>query len=384
MRTRSPARIVVLCPHPEGRAPAQRLKYEQYFPSWRKAGFEVDVRPFWSDATSSILYQRGHMLGKAAGVARGYLRRLRDVRDARRADLVYLFLEAAPLGPPLFERLIARAGVPIVYDIDDLVYLPHSSPANPFMRWLRGNTEPKFEELARIARHVIVTTEHLQRFVLGQNSHVTRIPPTLDTTRFVPRPHRDRTEGVVIGWTGSPSTSPYLHLLDDVFRELQRADDVSIRVIGDPSFQIPDVSLRVLPWQLDSEIQDLREMDIGVYPLPGNEWDKGKSGGKTRVYMALGIPTVAERLPTNREIIDDGRNGLLASTPEEWLSALRKLIHDPGLRRQLGDAGRATIVERYSVAVTEPVYLRVLRSALGSSARSSTQDHTDVPRTTPR
>ena len=71
-------------------------------------------------------------------LARGLARRRRDLEDALNADLVYLHLEAAPVGPPWIERRIARAGVPIVYDIDDLVHLPHGSRANPFMRMLRG------------------------------------------------------------------------------------------------------------------------------------------------------------------------------------------------------------------------------------------------------
>ena len=41
-------KIVIICPHPKGVAPGQRLKYEQYFESWRKNGYEVDIKPFMS------------------------------------------------------------------------------------------------------------------------------------------------------------------------------------------------------------------------------------------------------------------------------------------------------------------------------------------------
>ena len=99
----SAPRIVVICPHPEHCAPGQRLKFEQYYASWRNAGFTVDVRSFWDEATWKILYRSGHRAAKVSGLLRASARRLADLVAAARADLVYLFLEAAPLGPPLFE-----------------------------------------------------------------------------------------------------------------------------------------------------------------------------------------------------------------------------------------------------------------------------------------
>jgi glycosyltransferase involved in cell wall biosynthesis len=355
-------RIVVLCPHPPDRAPGQRLKFEQYYPSWRAAGYEVDVRPFWSPAASEHLYEPGQWGRKVAGVAGGFLRRVGDGRDALRADLVYLFLEALPLGPPILERMLVRRGVPLVYDIDDLVYLPHSSGQNPFMRWLRDYG--KVHELMGLANHVIVCTAHLQAVAAGYNKHVTRISSTIDLDLYQPRPHRPRTEGLVIGWSGSHSTSPYLHLLDSVLAELQRTEGIRVKVIGDGAFRIPGVEIKAMPWRLETEVAELSEIDIGVYPLPDEEWVLGKSGLKALQYMALGIPTVAQSVGTNLEIIDDGVNGLLAGDAKEWAQALRLLIRDPELRARLGDAGRRTVAAHYSVAVTRPEYLGVLDEVL--------------------
>ena len=358
----APPRIVVLCPHSPDRAPGQRLKFEQYYGSWRAAGYEVDVRPFWSSKAWEHLYERGQWGRKLASVAGGYLRRAGDAPAALRADVVYLFLEAAPLGPPVLERLLARRRVPVVYDIDDLVYLPHSSRQNPFMRWLRDHG--KVHELMGLADHVIVCTPHLESVAARHNAKVTRISSTIDLDLYHPRPHRPRTEGVVVGWSGSHSTSPYLHLLDGVLAELQRSDGIRVRVIGDGAFRIPGVEVEAMPWRLETEVADLSEIDIGVYPLPDDEWVLGKSGLKALQYMALAIPTVAQRVGANLEIIEHGANGLLADGADEWAEALRRLIRDPELRGRLGDAGRRTVAARYSVAVTRPVYLGVLGEVL--------------------
>lgn len=359
--------ILVLCPHPVDRAPGQRLKYEQYFDSWERAGYRVDVRPFWSERTWDVLYQPRHRARKVIGFLDGVRRRIVDTRDARRADLVYLFLGAAPVGPPLVERAVRRAGVPVVYDIDDLVYLPHGSSANRFMRWLRSRE--KVVELMTHAEQVVVCTTHLEQFARQHNEHVTDISSTIDTDAYRPRPHRDRTRGVVIGWSGSHSTAPYLHLLDDVLRELHRSEGTRVRVIGEPGFEIPGIDLEALPWRLETEVADLSEIDIGVYPLPDEEWVYGKSGLKALQYMALEIPPVAQRIGTNLEIIEHGVNGFLVSTQDEWLDAIRSLVHDPSRRKAMGQAARRAVLKRYSVEATAPVYLRVLEAALATSPR---------------
>jgi len=81
--------------------------------------------------------------------------------------------------------------------------------------------------------------------------------------------------------------------------------------------------------------------------------------------MGLGIPTVLAPIGANLEIVEHGRNGFFADTEEEWLDALTRLIQDPALRERIGKAGRATVEERYSVAVNWPLYREAVREALG-------------------
>jgi glycosyltransferase involved in cell wall biosynthesis len=354
--------MVVLCPYPVGRAPSQRLKFEQYYDDWRAHGWTVDVRPFWDEAGWEVLYRPGHPAEKLRALARGLARRRRDVEDALRADLVYLHLEAAPVGPPWIERRLVKARVPIVYDLDDMVHLAHSSPANPFMRWVRSRG--KIPEIARIASHVIVCTPYQERWARQHNARVTTISSTIDTDAYQPRGVRWETSGVVIGWSGSHSTAPYLHLLDDVLRELQRDDAIEIVVIGEPAFSIPGARVRALPWRRESEVEDLRQFDVGVYPLPHDEWVLGKSGLKALQYMALGVPPVVEGIGVNLDIVRHGENGLIASDWDEWVERVRWLVHDPTLRERLGAEARRTVEERYSVRATAPVYRRVLDAAL--------------------
>ena len=61
-------------------------------------------------------------------IARAFGRRAGVVRSLRSYDAVYLFREAALLGPPIFERLVSRSGVPTIFDFDDAVFVPYVSP----------------------------------------------------------------------------------------------------------------------------------------------------------------------------------------------------------------------------------------------------------------
>src|SRR5438309_3892575 len=85
-------RMLVLCPHPVGVAPGQRLKFEQYYPDWRREGWEITVSPFADRKLWPLLHQHGHVRAKIFGGLKGLVRRLADLVRMRRFDLVYCFM----------------------------------------------------------------------------------------------------------------------------------------------------------------------------------------------------------------------------------------------------------------------------------------------------
>jgi glycosyltransferase involved in cell wall biosynthesis len=355
-------RVLFLTPYPPHCAPSQRLKFEQYYADFEAHGIEVAVSPFVSHALWRILYQRGHLLAKSVLTLAGYLRRLADWLRAGRFDAVYLHLWAVPFGPPWFEESLARRRIPVVYDIDDLIYLPRASSANAFLN--RFRTEHRIARIMRAATHVIVSSEYLRRFALRHNPRSTVISSTIDTVLYQPRAHSSQTRSVTIGWSGSHSTSPYLHLLDGVLRQLARRFDIRLLVIGDARFRLEGVRVEARAWTLERETADLAEMDIGVYPLPNEEWVLGKSGLKALQYMGMGVPVVASAIGAARGFIRDGENGFLAGDDGEWVQRLSRLIEEPPLRMRMGRAGRSTVERAFSVQVTAPRYLAILESVM--------------------
>lgn len=358
-----PRKLLVICPYPRNVAPAQRLKYEQYFDYFESNGISVTVSPFMTRRFWNIVYQKGFTLEKIFWTVTGYLRRLGDIARLPFYDGVYIFLWVTPFGPPIFERIYAWVNRRIVYDIDDMVFLGHTSQANRGFSWLKGKNKMIF--LMERARHVIVCTPRLNEFARQYNEAITDISSTINTESYLPLVDHEAKTPLVIGWSGSHSTSKYLRLLEDVLCELRGIYGTHVLVIGDPTFRFESFPSEAVPWRAETEVQDLRRIDIGVYPLPEEEWVYGKSGLKALQYMSLGIPTVATAIGANFRVIEDGVSGFLVRTEEEWMARLRDLIESVELRRRIGAAGRARVEEHYSVHANRDRYYGVVDQILG-------------------
>lgn len=367
-RGASRARMLVLCPYPKGVAAGQRLKFEQYYDDWRAAGFEITASPFMDMAMWSILYTTGHYPAKAIGVLKGYLRRIRDLFRIANYDLVYIHMWVTPFGTSLFERLVRRLSKRIVFDLEDNVLSSASyemEDPNPILRHLKGTAKPRY--LVEAADHVITSSPFLNDICLQLNRRraCTYVSSSVDTDRFVPATPYSNDRPVTIGWTGSFSTRPMLDLLRETFQELAKRVPFKLKVIGNFDYDLPGVDLEVTRWTAEREVADLQEFDIGVYPLPVDDYVLGKSGLKAIQYMAFGLPIVATEVGTTPLLITNGSNGLLVKAQDEWLDALERLVRDPELRRRLGQAARQEAIENYSTRAIAGHYRRVLEDVMG-------------------
>ena len=121
-------------------------------------------------------------------------------------------------------------------------------------------------------------------------------------------------------------------------------------------------------WKLEEENEDLVSFDIGVMPLGGDLWSKGKCGLKIIQYLSVGIPVVCTPVGINSDIVKDGENGFWATHPQDWIDRLSTLIQDPGLRNRMGLKGIETVEKGYSLKVTSEKFFQVLQG-LGQGER---------------
>jgi glycosyltransferase involved in cell wall biosynthesis len=350
-----PVRVLVLLPYPTNRVPGQRFRIEQWAAHLEREGLSLTFSSFLSAADMAVLYSRGRNLAKATATMRAYLGRIRVFRHLTSYDVAFVHREAAMLGSALLERFLSHR-LPFVLDFDDSIYLPSANTVNPWTAWLRHSG--KTEALCRLARHVTVGNETLATFARSHSQAVTVVPTTIDTDAYAVRARPDNPRPV-LGWSGSLTTLPYLSAMRETLLRLRERIDFVLRVMGG-ELSIPGLDVRSRPWRAETEVEDLRELDVGIMPLPDDPWTRGKCGLKALQYMALGIPAVVSPVGVNTDIVRHGVNGYHATSPEEWIEGMGRLLADGALRARLGREARRTVEERYSARGHAPTLARIL------------------------
>jgi glycosyltransferase involved in cell wall biosynthesis len=253
--------------------------------------------------------------------------------------------------------------------MDDAVWEPYDSPTyGKFARWLKCAW--KTDWIIRGAAAVTAGNEYVASHARPLNPDVTLLPTVVDTDAYRVVPARPQGQPVVLGWIGSHSTVQYLRPLLPVLERLRREVEFRLRVVGaGEDLAGRGLEIESLEWSLEREIEDVRSFDIGLFPVVEDAWSRGKSGFKAVQYGAVGIPTVASPVTTNRDIVIHGVTGMHAAIEDEWFEALRLLIKDPQERHKLGAAARERIVSDFSLAVHAPRFCAVLERARSSAQR---------------
>lgn len=358
-------KILFIASHREDRAPNQRFRFEQYISFLNQNGFDCTISPLIASPKEDKTFYSGSLLAKILLGTKLTIRRFKDVFRANQFDIIFIAREAFITGSIFFEKQLKKSNTKIIFDFDDSIWLNVISSNNKKLSWLKDGS--KTGKIIQLSDLVFAGNDFLATYARRYNPHVVIVPTTIDTDAYLPN-YKPQREKITIGWSGSVSTIehfqhaiPALKILKDKFK-----NKIEIKVIGDSHFENKELGIQGLAWKSESEIKDLQSIDIGIMPLPDNEWTWGKCGLKGLQYMALEIPTIMSPVGVNKEIIKHGVNGFLANTTEEWVTIISTLIEKPDLRRSIGIEGRKTVVERYSVQSLKNRYLDQFKSVTGS------------------
>jgi glycosyltransferase involved in cell wall biosynthesis len=359
-------RVLVLTPSLYDSAPGPRFRIEQWARYLQHDGFQFTFLAFESPTLHRLLYTQGHFAKKVTLTLAALLRRLHAVKLAAAFDVIFLYREAALLGPAWIERLMERSGVPIVYDFDDPIWLAYKSPSNPLFGRMKFHT--KTASICRLARSVMVGNKLLAEYAHQHGKHVDIVPSTIDMANCsVRRPSSDSTVPVTLGWTGSHSTLPFLEQIANVLRKLAQERHFRLVVVSHTDkYRLAGLPMETVArkWSAGTEAEDLADVDIGLAPFPNTGWTPWRCHGKVLQYMAGGMATVASNIGILPDYIKDGVEGYLVGSEQEWLARLKTLIDDAVLRRRFGKAARSKVEESYSAQVWAPRVGEILRSAV--------------------
>lgn len=281
------------------------------------------------------------------------------LRQCASADFV-LSIKISSL--ELLERIRALRGPRNLLVFNDAFWLPFA----------REHGWRDLEKIFTVVDGVVCPNEFTADYVRGFNPRVFIIPDAPQVEDFdALRGNRTREKDeVVIGWIGSPLTATALFRIWEPLEQLASLrHNWRLRVVGAGYPHLINVPrFEKVPWtrvpgyDQTAMIEEVLGMDIGLFPLfPGDD-SRARGYMKAAIYMSGGAAVLAERYADNESLIIDGVNGLLASSPAEWLEKLLVLVDDPDLRRTLAERGLETVRTELSRDVVFEKIRRALES----------------------
>ncbi len=172
-----------------------------------------------------------------------------------------------------------------------------------------------------------------------------------------------------VGWVGRATNLRYVRELGAALAELAQRVALVVVCVSDGELSLPGCRVENVRWAREGEADAVASFDVGVMPLSLDEpWSRGKCAYKLLQYMAAGVPAVGSDVGMNSDLIQSGRNGLLARSAGDWIDALGRLAGDLALRTRLARAGRETARDYGYSAVADRLAAFVSRVAAGNSA----------------
>jgi glycosyltransferase involved in cell wall biosynthesis len=335
---------------------SSRLRLAQYIPWLEQAGIRTTMRAFLSNNYVRALYEHKPRLPHAAAA---YVRALTARHAARAHDLLWIEKEFLPWLPYWLERL-AIGGKPYVLDFDDAWSLRYERSSSALIRAALGK---KFQHLLRGAALTITANQTLYDWAAQSGArNLLLLPTVIDLDHYKPTP--EPTGPFTICWVGTPVTATYLQAIAEPLRTLAQESPLKLLIIGAPDANIPGVVCDHANWTEATEAALIGQAHAGIMPLPDDEWARGKSGYKLIQYMAMGRPTIGSPIGANQTIVEHGHTGFLATTNEEWLTALRALRDNPTMRANMGRAARTRVEHHFALQVTAPILIQALENAV--------------------
>jgi glycosyltransferase involved in cell wall biosynthesis len=355
-------RVLTLVPSLKSHSPGQRGSIELWEKVLEPAGITLDYAPFETEKLRRILYSPGGQVTKTIETLRGYARRIGLLKKLDEYDAVFVYREAALLGPALLERRIAKRK-PIIYQLDDPLFVPYKSPANGYLSYLKFFW--KVKEIIQMSKVVMVNSTPIRDYAEQFSKNVWQVPSVVDLDKFVYHVDDQLRRPTCVGWSGSPTTLGNVKMIERPLARVSEKNICDILLIGSHDFGLTGVRHEAKKWVSETEVDDLRRIQVGLVPLPAeNPWNPYKFIMKTAQYMSLGIVPVGTPMASNNEVIRHGENGFLAGTEDEWIEAITTLVNDDDLRCSMSREAARDAAEKYSLQANAGKIVEAFKSAL--------------------
>lgn len=265
---------------------------------------------------------------------------------------VLVFIKIFP-DAGLLKRLKNDAKV-LLLDYHDMFLFPSAHERTPIKRLLkmlyhykdeaRERKRFRFIDRCLVASPVAecaVRNAGMRPFFLGRQIYN-------DWNRANFKAHNMKTSGLTIMWTGVWLNTPENEPVLDVLQRLCKKHSCRLVYLTQPEDPRSGF-IEFKRWTLETWERDLLDADISFRWWKDSNAQYLKDSNKILSYMAAGLPVVCRPTESDRLVIEDGRTGFFAQTPEAFASAVERLILDPALRRKVGAMAHEAVWSRYSL-----------------------------------
>jgi len=345
--------------------PSSRYRFYNYQKCFNKNRIEFSIKPFFAKSYFTIT----NKIYKLIIVVFAYLNRFLILINLlvlkNSYDLVIIEYELFPYFPPFFEKLLKKRGIKYIVDYDDAIFHKYDMSSNKI---IFGILKDKIAKVIQYAEYVIVCNEYLENYAKRYNTNIMRLPTVVLLENYISKMSyfKKQNEKFIIGWIGSRTTSVYiLEILPAIEEFIKKYPMVRFRLVGfDKNLvsvkEAKRYNIDIVLWEESKEIEDILSFDIGIMPLPDNPWSRGKCGFKIIQYMSCKKVVVASPVGINSSLIENGINGFLATSNQEWFSVLEKLYLDNSLRLQMGKNNFKKIIEDFNYSKNCKKYIELI------------------------
>ncbi|MBD3843654.1 MAG: glycosyltransferase [Campylobacterales bacterium] len=226
----------------------------------------------------------------------------------------------------------------------------------------------KYDNLVKNAAGVIVGNDYLEHYVKKINPHVIKIPTVINLSSYR-KVSVQKFKRFSLVWIGSPITYRYIEAFTPIFQELTKLLEFDLIIIAAKRLEeraIPNVSMKFYDWSSETEIELLKQSHVGIMPLNDDLFSRGKSGFKLIQYQAAGLPSIASPVGENQTIIQEGLNGFLPQTQQEWIDTIIQLHNNHTLYIELSNYA---LLNAYNFSIQKyfPIYKRYIDTTFSAN-----------------
>lgn len=266
---------------------------------------------------------------------------------------VFVFQKTYSRSHLILAKIIRALNKPYFVDIDDFPSRNHNEI-----------TLKNFQTLCIHSNGVFAGSETLKIWISSFQPKVYLVPSSIKESQYKLEIKEKDKQKICLGWIGNGAhyESDLIEILLPIAKHFSGNPNLEFRFIGVDETSLfaekmrdisPLNSVFIQPadWSdTTSIVKEINKIDIGLYPLIENDFNKYKCGFKALEYFALKLPVVSSNVAMNREIIDNGINGYIVNNTQEWIEKLTVLVNQKNTRLQFGLEGFYMINETYNTS----------------------------------